>query len=174
MSDAYQLALPDEAATLACAARVAQVSSEGITMYLHGDLGAGKTTFVRGFLRALGVSGQVKSPTFTVVEPYALPRGAAYHFDLYRIVDPQELELLGVRDYFAPDAFVLVEWPERGTGVLPQPDVEIYLDYAGAARHLTLRAASAKGREVQVALLAARSTANDQEVTIPSPCKGEG
>ena len=152
MNDEYQLALPDEAATLACAARVAQACSQGITMYLHGDLGAGKTTFVRGFLRALGVSGQVKSPTFTVVEPYELPSGAAYHFDLYRIVDPEELELLGVRDYFAPDAFVLVEWPERGGGVLPQADMTVHLDYVGTARHLTLYAATDKGREVLRAL----------------------
>jgi tRNA threonylcarbamoyladenosine biosynthesis protein TsaE len=148
VSDEFQLALPDEAATLACAARVAQACSQGITIYLHGDLGAGKTTFVRGFLRALGVSGQVKSPTFTVVEPYELPGGAAYHFDLYRIVDTDELELLGVRDYFLPNAFVLVEWPEHGGGVLPQADVVIHLDYAGTARHLTLRAATDKGQEV--------------------------
>lgn len=149
------LALPDEAATLACAARVAQACSRGITLYLHGDLGAGKTTFVRGFLRALGVSGQVKSPTFTVVEPYELARGVAYHFDLYRIVDPQELELLGVRDYFSPGAFVLVEWPERGAEVLPQADVSVHLEYTGTARQLTLRAATDAGREVLAALLAA-------------------
>jgi tRNA threonylcarbamoyladenosine biosynthesis protein TsaE len=154
MSNEYQQDLADEAATLACAARVAQACSQGITLYLHGNLGAGKTTFVRGFLRALGVSGKVKSPTFTVVEPYELPGGAAYHFDLYRIVDPEELELLGVRDYFAPDAFVLVEWPERGAGVLPQADVEVHLDYAGTARHLTLRAATDKGRAVLRALFA--------------------
>ena len=157
MNNEYQQDLPDEAATLACAARVAQVCSQGITLYLHGDLGAGKTTFVRGFLRALGVSGQVKSPTFTVVEPYELPRSAAYHFDLYRIADPEELELLGIRDYFAPNAFVLVEWPERGAGVLPQADVEVHLDYAGTARHLTLRAATDKGREVLTALRASSS-----------------
>ena len=148
MTDEFQQALPDEAATLACATRVAQACSQGITMYLHGDLGAGKTTFVRGFLRALGVRGQVKSPTFTVVEPYELPGGAAYHFDLYRIVDPEELELLGVRDYFAPAAYVLVEWPEHGGSVLPQADLQVQLDYVGTARHITLRAATDKGREV--------------------------
>lgn len=152
MNDTFQLALPDEAATLACAARVAQACTQGITLYLHGDLGAGKTTFVRGFLHALGVSGQVKSPTFTVVEPYELAHGAAYHFDLYRIVDPEELELLGVRDYFAPGAFVMIEWPERGGGVLPQADVDLHLDYVGSARHITLRAATDKGQEVLTAL----------------------
>ena len=143
-------------------------------MYLHGNLGAGKTTFVRGFLHALGVSSQVKSPTFTVVEPYDLPNGVAYHFDLYRIVDPEELELLGVRDYFSPNAFVLVEWPEQGGGVLPQADLEIHLNYAGLARHLTLRAATDKGRGVLKALRDSRKAANDAETPIPSPCKGEG
>lgn len=161
MNGEYSLALSDEAATLACAARVARASSQGMTIYLHGDLGAGKTTFVRGYLRALGVSGHVKSPTFTVVEPYQLPEGAAYHFDLYRIVDPEELELLGMRDYFAPDAFVMVEWPERGGGVLPQPDLTVHLDYAGPARHLTLRAATDKGREVLAALHPSGSTAKN-------------
>ena len=152
MNSEFSLALPDEAATLACAAQVAQACGAGMTIYLHGNLGAGKTTFVRGFLHALGVSGQVKSPTFTVVEPYELPGGVAYHFDLYRIVDPEELELLGVRDYFAPQAYVLVEWPEHGGGVLPKADLEVHLDYAGTARHLTLRAATEKGREVLVGL----------------------
>jgi len=153
----FSLALPDEAATLACAAQVAQACSTGMTIYLHGNLGAGKTTFVRGFLHALGVSGQVKSPTFTVVEPYELPGGVAYHFDLYRIIDPEELELLGVRDYFAPHAFVLVEWPERGGGVLPQADLEVHLDYAGTARHIILCAATEKGREVLKGLLVVSS-----------------
>ena len=173
MSNKYSLALPDEEATLACAAQVAEACTQGITIYLHGNLGAGKTTFVRGFLHALGVSGQVKSPTFTVVEPYELPGGVAYHFDLYRIVDPEELELLGVRDYFAPNAFVLVEWPEHGAGVLPQADMEVHLEYAGTARHLTLRAATVKGQAVLGSLFASRSKENGQEL-IPSPCKGEG
>lgn len=163
MNNEYSVALPDEAATLACAAQVAQACHAGMTIYLHGNLGAGKTTFVRGFLHALGVSGQVKSPTFTVVEPYELPGGVAYHFDLYRIIDPEELELLGVRDYFAPHAFVLVEWPERGGAVLPQADLEVHLDYAGSARHLTLRAATEKGREVLVELLVVSSKENGQE-----------
>lgn len=160
MSSEYSVALPDEAATLACAAHVARACGAGMTIYLHGNLGAGKTTFVRGFLHALGVSGQVKSPTFTVVEPYDLPGGVAYHFDLYRIMDPEELELLGVRDYFAPHAFVLVEWPEHGGGVLPQADLEVYLDYAGSARHLTLRAATEKGREMLKGLRASHRKTN--------------
>ena len=160
MSDDYAVALADEDATLACAAHVARACHRGMTIYLHGNLGAGKTTFVRGFLRALGVSGQVKSPTFTVVEPYDLPDGVAYHFDLYRIVDPEELELLGVRDYFAPNAFVLVEWPEHGGRVLPQADMDAHLDYAGTARHLTLRAATDIGREVLKALQPASAERN--------------
>ena len=166
MSDDYALALPDEDATLACAACVARACHQSMTIYLHGNLGAGKTTFVRGFLRALGVGGQVKSPTFTVVEPYELTGGMAYHFDLYRILDPQELELLGVRDYFAPDAFVFVEWPEHGGGVLPQADMEVHLNYAATARHLTLRAATDKGREVLKVLRDSRNAANDADTPV--------
>lgn len=141
-----EMVLPDEAATLACAAHVAQVCTDGCTIYLHGELGAGKTTWVRGFLRTLGVSTHVKSPTFTVVEPYEISGRYAYHFDLYRIVAAEELELLGVRDYFAPQHIVLVEWPEQGAGVLPEADVHVYLRHAGNARMLSLRAASARGQ----------------------------
>lgn len=129
----------------ALGARIAQASVPGMLIHLTGDLGAGKTTFARGFLRALGHSGPVKSPTFTVVEPYEVRGQTIYHCDLYRLADPQELEFLGFRDLLGPGVRCLVEWPERGGSGLPDPDLLVSIHYSQPGRRVSLVAMSAAG-----------------------------
>ena len=139
------LYLADEAAMTELGTRIAQTTKGHGLIFLEGDLGAGKTTLSRGIIRGLGHVGAVKSPTFTLVEPYEIGDIRAFHFDLYRLVDPEELEFLGIRDYFEDDALCLIEWPDKGAGFLPKPDLTITISPHDSGRSLSLLPQSPRG-----------------------------
>ena len=128
--------LPDEAATLALGEVLVDVLAGAPLVFLEGQLGAGKTTLVRGILRALGHQGSVKSPTYTLLEPYEVGGRTIYHFDLYRIGNGEELDFIGIDELMDADALKLVEWPERGSTRLPSPDVVIRLSLEGEGRRV--------------------------------------
>lgn len=142
----------DEAATAAFAEQLAQAlvrAANGLhaCITLQGDLGAGKTTFVRHLLRALGVQGRVKSPTYAVVEPYDVAKGHIWHFDFYRFSDPREWEDAGFRDIFASPGLTLCEWPQNAQGVMPHPDLDIHIQVGDDdERSVTLHANTARGQ----------------------------
>ncbi len=140
------LGLADDAATQALGARLAGALRPGMSVWLSGDLGAGKTTLVRGLLRALHYSGRVKSPTFTLVELYSFSSFNLYHFDLYRFTDPEEWEEAGFRDYFNDHSICLVEWPEKAAMCLPGPDILIRLEFAEDGRTAQLAGKTEAGR----------------------------
>jgi len=124
---------------------LSRVAPPGCLIYLTGDLGAGKTTLARGLLRGLGHTGSVKSPTYTLIEPYEIGNRRCYHLDLYRLADPDEIEFLGLRDMLQDDAIMLVEWPEQGQGALPDPDLMIRIRYLEDGRELVINAETDTG-----------------------------
>ena len=140
--------LPNGEATQALGHKLASVLPKGVVVYLEGDLGMGKTTLSQGILRGFGYSGPVKSPTYTLVESYQVAEGQLHHFDLYRLSDPEELEFIGIRDYFDEDSLSLVEWPCKGEGVLPDADLKVVLSVKGMGRCALLEAASEAGERL--------------------------
>jgi len=136
------------AAMEALGARLATRLRAGLVIFFHGELGAGKTTLIRGILQGRGHAGAVKSPTYTLVEPYVLDGTAIYHFDLYRLNDPEELEFLGIRDYLEGNGICLVEWAERGAGVLPVPDVDVTIDRTEDGRVVRFSARTDNGAKL--------------------------
>ena len=149
MTEQAALFVGSEEEQMALGAALAQaIGDRPLLVFLWGDLGTGKTTLVRGFLRGRGHQGAVRSPTYTLVEPYELSPVSVYHLDLYRLSNPEELEFLGGREIFSGDNQVLVEWPDRGQGWLPQPDLELRLAHEQNGRRIGLLARSDAGRGV--------------------------
>ncbi|MCI0510639.1 tRNA threonylcarbamoyladenosine biosynthesis protein TsaE [Chromohalobacter marismortui] len=151
-----QCFLPHETAHVAFGEALGHALGGRGCVHLEGELGAGKTTLTRGILRAYGHVGAVKSPTYTLVEPYALQGVEVYHFDLYRLGDPEELEFMGARDMLGGGGLSLIEWPSRGKGWLPSPDLVIHLALAGEGRQVTLEGLSPHAEAVMAALSSIR------------------
>jgi tRNA threonylcarbamoyladenosine biosynthesis protein TsaE len=145
----FEANLHDEAATLALGAALARALLPGLVIYLHGDLGAGKTALTRALLHAAGYTGSVKSPTYTLAEIYPLKLAEktcqVIHFDLYRMISPDEFLEAGFREYFSNDNICIVEWPEKGDSVLPVPDIDLFLDVFGSGRRVKLFSLSDQG-----------------------------
>lgn len=145
--------LKDESETLRLAESMASHLFPGMNLYLKGELGSGKTTFVRGVLRGLGYQDKVKSPTYTLVEPYSLEKFTIYHFDLYRFKDETEWDDAGFREYFNNTSICLVEWPEKVGHILPKPDISIELSHTAHGRHLHLISYTSIGTECLKAII---------------------
>jgi tRNA threonylcarbamoyladenosine biosynthesis protein TsaE len=145
--------LTDTAATAELGAHLAKQLRSGGVVFLQGTLGAGKTTLTRGLLLGMGHEGAVKSPTYTLVEPYELAGIKVFHFDLYRLGDPEELEYMGIRDYFLEQNLCVVEWPSRGAGFLPIPDLSIELTVSGTGRLARLLSSTPRGESIMQSLI---------------------
>ncbi len=147
----YQTHLHDEAGTTALGAALARALAPGLVIHLHGDLGAGKTALTRALLHAAGHQGHVKSPTYTLAEPYAVHLDGqaieVIHFDLYRLAGADEFIDAGFREYFNERTICIVEWPEKGAPVLPLPDINVHLSISGSGRDIELQGLSAQGLE---------------------------
>lgn len=155
-NDELVLTLADVDATEQLGALLAHAMTDGSVIFLKGELGAGKTSLVRGLLRQLGHTGPVKSPTYTLLEEYSVDGREIVHFDLYRLADPEELDLIGIRDYFNESSCCLIEWPERGEGYLPREDLCITLRHRDNGRLVTVTAGSARGQDIIQAIQTAR------------------
>jgi len=145
-AEAYETRVAGEEAMVALGQALSPWLKKFRLVTFSGDLGAGKTTLVRGVLRGRNFSGPVKSPTFTLVEPYALDDQPIYHFDLYRLNDPEELEFVGTREYLSGDGLCLVEWPENGAGFLPEPDVNVTINKVNSGRLVTFELLSDRAK----------------------------
>ncbi|MGK0441025.1 MAG: tRNA threonylcarbamoyladenosine biosynthesis protein TsaE [Pseudohongiellaceae bacterium] len=153
----FKIQLIGEQAMVNFGQQLAKACGSGAVIFLEGDLGMGKTTFSRGVLQGLGHDGTVKSPTYTLVEPYFINGREAYHFDLYRLGHPEELEYMGIRDYFGADKLCLIEWPEKGRGVLPPADLVVRIVLSKTdedGRELTITAFNDAGQQIIQSLAA--------------------
>lgn len=149
--DTFECFLADEAEQIALAEKIAMHLQSSFIMLLKGNLGVGKTTFARGFIRASGFDGVVKSPTYTLVEPYPITfKRTCYHFDLYRLGNPEELEFIGARDYFNDNDVCLVEWPEQAEGFLPVADWLCEFNHQKIGRNLVISALTDKGKKLML------------------------
>lgn len=144
----YKQNVVSEDEMLVLAARLAKAIEQGAIVFLYGPLGAGKTTFTRGFLRSLGYTEKVKSPTYTLVEPYTVMGRNIFHFDFYRITDPNELEHIGIKDYFTDDAICIIEWPEKAFPLLPAADLACYIAFNKNGRDVCIEAQSDRGKKI--------------------------
>lgn len=151
---AFTVQLRRERDTVAAGTALAPSLHAGLVIHLTGDLGAGKTTFVRGVLRALGHAEKVKSPTYTLIEPYTVSRLHLYHFDFYRFKSPEEFLDAGLDEYFAGNGVCLVEWPDKAAPYAPAPDVDIHLAVDGIGRRLTVHARTEGGRTCMIGMKA--------------------
>lgn len=147
-SPSYHTFLACQDDTLSVGGEIAKHVKPGTIIFLNGELGAGKTTFTRGFLRGLGYDGKVKSPTYALVEPYTINETFVFHFDFYRLVDAGELEYIGLNEYFTAGAICLIEWPDKAFPFLPSPDLICYLSVKNEGRDLQLEAVSENGKKI--------------------------
>ena len=144
----WRVSLPDEAASAALAGQFARALEPPCAIYLYGDLGAGKTLFTRACVHALGFEGYVKSPSYGLLETYRVPGLSVLHLDLYRIEDPEELEYLAIRDLYREDTVLMVEWPDRGSGHLPAPDLALEFGELNEERFVNCHVFTSLGRDL--------------------------
>ncbi|MDX5151187.1 MAG: tRNA (adenosine(37)-N6)-threonylcarbamoyltransferase complex ATPase subunit type 1 TsaE [Acidiferrobacterales bacterium] len=145
--EAYQYQVPNERCMEQFGACFSPLIGQHVLLTLQGELGAGKTTLVRGLLRGAGYAGPVKSPTFSLVEPYEIGSSKTFHFDLYRLQDPVELEYIGIRDYLGTPALCVIEWPEKAGEFLPDGDIHIMIKRTGQGRELNIQALTERGQK---------------------------